>query len=46
MPGSQSAEEAAAVIVDVIKRRRADVYTREGFNERVKEYYAAIAEDP
>jgi len=46
MPGSQSAEEAASVIVDVIKRRRADVYTREGFNERVKEYYAALAEDP
>ena len=46
LPGSQSAEEAAAVIADVIDSRRAGVYTREGARERVAQYYSKIGEDP
>ena len=46
LPGSQSAEEVAAVIADVIDSRRADVYTREGARERVAQYYSKIGEDP
>lgn len=46
LPDSQSAEEVAAVIVDAIYRRRADVYTRPGARERVAAYYAAVGEDP
>ena len=45
LPESQSAEEVAAVIVDVIARRRVDVYTRAGFKERVVGYYSGIGED-
>ena len=40
-PGAQSAEEVAAVIVDVIDRPRADAYTRSGAREMVAAYYAA-----
>jgi NADP-dependent 3-hydroxy acid dehydrogenase YdfG len=42
---SQSAEEVGAVIVDVIRRRRPDVYTRAGAHQRVVEYYQGIGED-
>lgn len=46
LPGSQSAEEVAAVIVDVVKTRKADVYTREGATRMISEHYAKIGEDP
>lgn len=46
LPFSQSAEEVAEVIADVIERRRNDVYTRAGSRERVIEYYSSIGEDP
>ena len=45
LPDSQSAEEVATVIADVIARRRADVYTRAGATEMVAAYYKTIAED-
>jgi NADP-dependent 3-hydroxy acid dehydrogenase YdfG len=41
MPGAQSAEDVAAVIVDVLAEPRADVYTRHGAREMVAAYYAA-----
>ncbi len=41
MPGSQTAEEVAAVILDVIERPRADAYTRPGAREMIAAYYAA-----
>lgn len=41
LPDAQSAEEVAAVIADVIKAPRADVYTRPGAREAVAAYYAA-----
>ena len=46
LPYSQSAEEAALVIADVIESRREDVYTRAGSRERVVEYYSKVGEDP
>lgn len=46
LPDSQSAEEAAAVILDVIASRRLDVYTFAGARERVIEYYSSLGEDP
>jgi short-subunit dehydrogenase len=46
LPESQSAEEVAAVIADVIETRKPDVYTRPGAAARVATYYAAIGEDP
>jgi NAD(P)-dependent dehydrogenase (short-subunit alcohol dehydrogenase family) len=46
LPESQSAEEVAAVIADVIESRRKDVYTRAGSAARVAAYFAAIGEDP
>ncbi|MGH7531661.1 MAG: SDR family NAD(P)-dependent oxidoreductase [Gemmatimonadales bacterium] len=45
-PNSQSAEEVAEVIADVIESRRADVYTRAGARQMVLDYYAATGEDP
>lgn len=45
-PESQSAEEVAEVIVDVIESRRADVYTRPGSRARVAGYYQSLGEDP
>lgn len=45
-PGSQSAEEVAAVIAQVIATRAPDVYTLSGARDRVVAYYAAIAADP
>jgi short-subunit dehydrogenase len=44
-PESQSAEEVAQVIVDVIESRRADVYTRPGSRARVVGYYESLGED-
>jgi short-subunit dehydrogenase len=46
LPYSQSAEEVAEVIADVIDSRRNDVYTRAGSRDRVVEYYSTIGEDP
>jgi len=46
LPNSQSAEEVAAVIRDVIDSRRPDVYTRAGARDRVVEYYSRMGEDP
>jgi short-subunit dehydrogenase len=46
LPYSQSAEEVAAVIADVIESRRNDVYTRSGSRERVVDYYSTVGEDP
>jgi NADP-dependent 3-hydroxy acid dehydrogenase YdfG len=46
LPYSQSAEEVAAVIAEVIETRAPDVYTREGSQRRVAEYYAALGADP
>jgi NADP-dependent 3-hydroxy acid dehydrogenase YdfG len=43
---SQSAEEVAAVIADVINSRAPDVYTRHGAHERVAAYYASTGADP
>lgn len=46
LPGSQSAEEVAAVIVDIVKTRKPDVYTRAGAARTIAEHYAKIGEDP
>lgn len=46
VPGSQSAEEVAAVIAQVIRSRRPDVYTFTGAHDRVVAYYSNIAGDP
>lgn len=45
LPGSQSADEVAAVIAGVIVSRRPDVYTLPGAATRVAGYYASIGED-
>jgi short-subunit dehydrogenase len=45
LPESQSAEEVAAVIANVVKTRRPDVYTRAGAKQRVLDYYAGLSED-
>ena len=41
IPGGQTAEEVAAVIVELIDNPRADVYTRPGAQQLVAAYYAA-----
>lgn len=46
LPGSQSAEEVAAVIARVIETRQPDVYTLKGARDRVAAYYAKLGEDP
>lgn len=46
LPNSQSAEEVAAVIADVVESGRRDVYTRAGMQERIASYYASLGEDP
>jgi NADP-dependent 3-hydroxy acid dehydrogenase YdfG len=46
LPDSQSAEEIAEVIVDVIGSRQPDVYTRSGTHDRVVEYFDTVAVDP
>jgi len=46
LPNSQSAEEVATVIADLVESRRRDVYTRPGSRDRVVEYFAGLGEDP
>lgn len=46
LPDSQSAEEVAVVIADVIAAPRSDVYTRVGLRQRVVDYFATTTEDP
>ena len=46
LPESQSAEEVAAVIADVIATRQPDVYTRPGAQARVAGYYSVVGVDP
>jgi len=41
LPGAQPVDEVAGVILDAIRERRADVYTRPGMRERVAAYFAA-----
>jgi len=45
-PASQSAEEVAAVIVEVIASRKPDVYTRSGAHAQVVGYYQSLGVDP
>lgn len=45
-PGSQTAEEVAVVIADVIESRRPDVYTRAGSQGQVTAYYSTVGIDP
>jgi len=46
IPQSQSAEEVAEVIADVIDTPRPDVYTRAGARERILGYYESMGMDP
>jgi short-subunit dehydrogenase len=46
LPDSQSAEEAAEVIADVIESPRPDVYTRKGAHDRVVGYFDSLGTDP
>jgi len=46
LPGSQSAEEVAAVIARVIESRLPDVYTNPGAQARIGAYYATVGVDP
>jgi short-subunit dehydrogenase len=46
IPDSQSAEDVAAVIADVVESRRPDVYTSAGAHARVVEYFRTLGEDP
>jgi len=46
LPYSQSAEEVADVIADVIESRAPDVYTRPGAHDRIAAYYASLGADP
>lgn len=46
IPYSQSAEEVAEVIAKVVESGAQDVYTREGFHDRVVSYYDELAADP
>ena len=45
-PDSQSADEVAEVIAQVIESRSPDVYTREGSRDRVARYMARVGADP
>ena len=45
-PNSQTAEEVAMVIADVIASRRPDVYTRAGAQGQVAGYYTTVGVDP
>ncbi len=45
LPNSQSAEEVAAVIADVIESRHPDVYTMPGAQERIAGFYASLGTD-
>ncbi len=46
LPNSQSAEEVAVVIVEAIRSRTPDVYTRAGARAAVVKYYEANGTDP
>lgn len=46
LPNSQSVEEVARVIAEVIESRAPDVYTRAGASALVAAHYAAIGVDP
>lgn len=46
LPGSQSAEEVAAVIAGVIASRAPDMYTFPGARESVINYYTSTGQDP
>jgi NADP-dependent 3-hydroxy acid dehydrogenase YdfG len=46
LPDSQSPEEVAAVIAQVIESRQPDVYTRKGSQDRIATYYASVGVDP
>lgn len=46
IPGSQSAEEVAEVIADVVGTRRTDVYTRAGAQREIAAYFGELGEDP
>jgi NADP-dependent 3-hydroxy acid dehydrogenase YdfG len=46
LPESQSAEEVAEVIADVIESGRPDVYTRAGVHDRIVAYYDQAGQDP
>lgn len=46
LPGTQSVEEVAAVIAQVIESRLPDVYTSAGVQSRIAAYYAAVGVDP
>jgi short-subunit dehydrogenase len=46
LPESQSAEEVAEVIADVIESGRPDVYTRAGAHDGIVKYYDQIGRDP
>jgi NADP-dependent 3-hydroxy acid dehydrogenase YdfG len=46
LPNSQSADDVAAVIAQVIADRRADVYTREGMAETAVGYLRELGRDP
>ena len=46
LPNSQSVEEVAVVIADLVESRRRDVYTRRGSRGRVVEYFEGLGEDP
>ena len=46
LPNSQSAEEVAAVIAQVMTDRRPDVYSRPGMAEMVGSYLRGLATDP
>jgi short-subunit dehydrogenase len=46
LPGSQSAEEVAAVIASTIDSRAPDVYTRPGAHDMVVKFYDANGTDP
>jgi short-subunit dehydrogenase len=46
LPESQSAEEVAEVIADVIDSGRTDVYTRAGAHDGIVKYYDQVGKDP
>ena len=46
LPGSQSAEDVAAVIARVIESPRSDVYTQTDGRQRVLDYYGSLGSNP
>ena len=43
-PGSQSAEEVAKVIAEVVESKELDVYTLPGARDRVVAYFAGLSQ--